>query len=219
MSKTNTGLVEHCKKALAEDWYYLWGAYGQYATKSYLDANIKQYPQNQKWSAYASEAVGKTRYADCYGLIKSYLWWTSDNSEPKYVATEDMNTSSAYSNATEKGSLSKIPEIPGLILWMSGHVGVYIGNGKFVEMISGVGAYEGQIKDGMVKKGSKFVVWFKDKNIIYEEDNKHKKVEEAVQVLVNNKIISTPDYWLQNYDKLLYTDVLIENMAKYIKKQ
>lgn len=219
MSKTNAGLVEHAQKILAERWYYLWGAYGQISTQAYLDANIKQYPDNEQWRSYASGAINKTRYSDCYGMVKSYLWWTDDKSNPKYGAAQDMSTNGAYSSATEKGPLSTLPEIPGIILWMSGHSGVYIGNGKFIEMMGGVGAYEGQLKDGVVKNGSKFVAWFKDKNISYVEENKISKVEESVNLLVDNKIISSPDYWLQNYNKLLYVDVLINNMAEYIKKQ
>jgi len=84
--KTNYDLVAHCEKALKEKWFYLWGTFGQIATQSLLEANIKQYPENDEWRSYAQGAIGKTRFCDCYGLIKGCLWWTGDEGSPKYNA-------------------------------------------------------------------------------------------------------------------------------------
>ena len=38
-----------------------------------------------------------------------------------------------YENATEKGSIDSMPEIPGLAVWHTGHIGIYIGNGEVIE--------------------------------------------------------------------------------------
>lgn len=39
-------------------------------------------------------------------------------------------------------------------------------------------------------------------------------IETAINILIENKIITSPDYWLKNYNKLEYLDKLIINMAK-----
>ncbi len=162
------GLIEHCEKALNEKWRYLWGCYGQIATKTVIDNNIKQYPANASKREYAEGAIGKTRLCDCYGLVKSYLWWTDNKGNPKYNGSQDFNTAAAYSRAKEKGLLADMPEIPGIILYMEGHVGVYIGCGRFIECAGGgKGAIEGEIANGKVVNGSKFIKWFKDCNITY----------------------------------------------------
>ena len=44
------------------------------------------------------------------------------------IATEQM-----ISWCDEKGNMNTMPEIPGLLLWMDGHVGIYIGDGYAIE--------------------------------------------------------------------------------------
>lgn len=36
-------------------------------------------------------------------------------------------------NCTETGNIKTIPELPGVLVFMPGHVGVYIGNGEVIE--------------------------------------------------------------------------------------
>ena len=234
MGFTNTGLVAHAKKALNEKWFYGWGTYGQLATAALIESNIRQYPENAAWKTYMTVAVGKTRLCDCYGLVKSYLWWTSDGANPKYNNAQDRNTAGAYNAAKEKGTLSNMPEIPGIILYMQGHVGVYIGNGEFIELTGGgVGARKGTIKNGVVTSGSKFTHWFKDTFITYEapKQNEIKTVDEAVKVLAIVKLkngqalMNSPQYWADCAKKMSadekinieYLGQLIINFANYFK--
>lgn len=168
MPKTNLELVKHCEMALKEKWFYLWGSYAQLATQAVIDANIRQYPVNEKWRSYVTKAIGNNRVCDCYGLIKSFLWWVDGKSSPKYNAAQDVGTAGAWGKAKETGILATLPEIPGVILYMDGHVGVYMGNGRFVECRGGgCGMAEGSVKNGKIVSGSKFTHWFKDVNIDY----------------------------------------------------
>lgn len=48
----------------------------------------------------------------------------------------DISSDQMYQNATEKGPISTIPEIPGLAVWHTGHIGVYIGNGQVIEAMN-----------------------------------------------------------------------------------
>ena len=169
IEKTNVGLVEHCKKALSEKWFYGWGTYGQKASSSLVSSVVKKYPSmNNRWKNYMLEAVSKqTRLCDCYGLVKGYLFTQSDG-ELKYNGKYDLNTRMAYDKATEKGALSTMPDLMGVVLYMTGHVGVYIGNGEFIELAGGgIGARKGKIENGKITKGSKFTHWFKDASIEY----------------------------------------------------
>ena len=51
--KTNLGLVEHCKKALAERWGYVYGTYGKVLTMELFNQKLKQYPTNiEKYKDY-----------------------------------------------------------------------------------------------------------------------------------------------------------------------
>lgn len=56
---------------------------------------------------------------DASGLISSYAG-TAHNAEAMFAA------------APAKGSMSTMPDIPGLGLYMPGHVGVYVGDGMVV---------------------------------------------------------------------------------------
>jgi hypothetical protein len=186
MTKTNAGMVAYCEKALAEKWFYGWGAYGQKATAALVDSLIKQYPSmNTKRKDYMLRAVAQgTRLSDCYGLVKGYLFQQDDGSL-KYDASKDLSSGSAYSRAKEKGALSSMPEIPGLILHMQGHAGVYCGNGRFIECAGGEkGIRAGRISGGKVIEGSLFTSWFKDANLSYEDLKAKDEQAKAIDAVV-----------------------------------
>lgn len=126
--KTNLGLVEYCKKQLGLP--YWWGTFGQVATKTLYEQKKRQYP-NQYLANDFKYQFGK-RVHDCVGLIKGYMW-TDDRGHITYNANQDKDVSGMLANCTEVGNVKDIPEIPGLLVFMKGHVGVYIGNGKVIE--------------------------------------------------------------------------------------
>lgn len=112
-TKTGVGLAEHALKAYHEGWRYQYGCYGQY--------------------------VGGVRRTDCSGLIKSYLWWTGEKSNPNPgLVSVAGGAGGMVSSATESGKIdlsdaSTLPRIHGLCLYHPGHAGVYIGNGYSVD--------------------------------------------------------------------------------------
>jgi len=227
--KTGAGLAEHCEKALREKWLYLWGTYGQRATQALIDANIRQYPDNERWRAYAGKAIGTTRVSDCYGMVKSYIWWQGDGADPKYCAAQDVNTQTAFARAREKGTVAALPEVPGAVLYMTGHVGVYVGGGRFIECAGGgAGVREGKIAGGKVVAGSGFTHWFLDAGIEYADADtavnvtgadgpSADEVAEAIRALAAMGIISSPEYWAENYGKVEYLNRLIVNMGEYCR--
>lgn len=171
--KTNIELVEFAKKALVENWGYALGAFGNILTPSFLNQKLSQGggvgAYNTRHRSYLNTYINK-RVTDCYGLVKACVWWNNDSVNPTYNKNRlmDRNQEGAYNAAKEKGPLNTIPEIPGLILWMRGHAGIYIGDGEFIECVGApVGMRKGKIVNGRITSGSKFTHWFKDTYINY----------------------------------------------------
>ena len=126
--KTNYGLVEYYKRQLGLP--YWWGTFGQVATKTLYEQKKRQYP-NQYLAADFKNQFGM-RVHDCVGLIKGYMW-TNDEGRIEYNAKQDKDVSGMLAQCNEIGNVLNIPEIPGVLVFMKGHVGVYIGNGEVIE--------------------------------------------------------------------------------------
>ena len=127
MSKTNYGLVEYCKRQYeSNDTIYCLGTWGQRLTESVLNDKCRQYSWNSAHRSRIAQGIGKKAF-DCCGLIKGYLW------DEKYTPSSDENEEGMYRNATKKGSMDSFPYTPGTLVFMSGHVGVYIEGNSVIE--------------------------------------------------------------------------------------
>lgn len=213
MALTNIGLVEQAKKALAENWGYCLGGYGQILTSSVLKSKCSQAggvgEYNTAHLKYLEGFLNK-KVSDCYGLVKSYVW--DNGGVPKYNSNgcTDRNQESAYTAAKIKGALATMPELPGVVLKMAGHCGIYIGNGEFIECAGApTGMRKGRISNGKVTSGSNFTNWFLDTYINYDSLT----VEQAIMVLKNEGVVDTPSYWLEHYKDVEFLDKLIIKSA------
>lgn len=133
MEKTNIGLVEYCKAQVGLPYWY--GTYGNTATKSLLTNKRKQYPNmydTKKYKTGFEQQIG-LRVHDCVGLIKGYLWSDSPTAKPTYKASQDVSADGMLAKCKKQGKIKDMPDIAGLLVFMKGHVGVYIGSGKVVE--------------------------------------------------------------------------------------
>ena len=143
---TNTGLVQHCEKALSLPTKYMWGGILRPIEKQY-DMLFRMYGTSAgtgytaaRWDELA-KLRGKGYYGvDCVGLIKSYYW--SGNADggtgsPKYGAAgfPDVNANYMFRQAKIKGTIDTIPEVPGIVVYCKNHphVGGYIGDGRVIE--------------------------------------------------------------------------------------
>ena len=129
MTKTNIGLVEYVKNQIGLPYWY--GTFGNISNEILYKNKKQQYPKYYTANDYVLQ-YGK-RVHDCVGLIKGYLWSDTLTSEPKYTPAQDVNANGMLSICTEKGDISTIPEIEGILVFSHQHVGVYIGNGYVVE--------------------------------------------------------------------------------------
>lgn len=133
MKKTNIGLVEYAKAQIGKPYWY--GTFGQEATQSLLSYKARQYPlhyTSDRMSKYQKQIGEKVH--DCVGLIKGYLWCDSVNDmSPKYVANQDKGANGMYNACKERGYITTMPDIAGILVFMDGHIGVYIGGGYVIE--------------------------------------------------------------------------------------
>lgn len=77
------------------------------------------------------------RCADCVGMIKSFFWTGNQlDTEPKYETNgcPDKSADGMFKLCKVTGEISTIPDIPGLVVWTNGHIGVYVGGGYTIEM-------------------------------------------------------------------------------------
>ncbi|MBQ9531153.1 MAG: C40 family peptidase [Eubacterium sp.] len=130
MDKTNIGLVQYAKAQLGKPYWY--GCFGQKSTKSLYDSKKRQYPAQYQWVCPNNQIGIKVH--DCVGLIKGYLWCkNAEDILPEYKMSQDVSANGMLEKCKIKGNISSMPDIPGVLVFMSGHVGVYIGDGNVVE--------------------------------------------------------------------------------------
>lgn len=152
-TKNNLDLVTYAENAYDSGWGYVWGTYGDVLTESLFQYKLKQYPDGV--GSYAdfirSNWLGR-RTTDCVGLIKSYGWFDPDMKTIEYGSNgmPDLGADGMYNAATVKGSMDTMPDTPGLAVWKSGHIGVYIGNG---EVIEAMGTKYGVVKTKLEGRG------------------------------------------------------------------
>ena len=175
-NKTSTGLVAYVKAQLGRPYWY--GTYGQTATEELHKSKRRQYPTYYLWANDYPQQYGQ-RVHDCSGLIKGYLMSDSANAEPVYNKAYDYSANGLRKACKEKGGIDTMPDEPGVLVFYSGHVGVYIGGG---EVIEARGHKYGVIKTKLSARGWKW--WGKHPNIDYTgKDKEATKVEITLTVL------------------------------------
>ena len=135
-TKNAADLVAYAIHAWESGWGYVWGTFGDLLTESLLEYKIDQYPDGvgNKESIIREKWLGG-RTADCVGLIKGYGWLDPVSLTIRYgtMMMQDVTADGMYNAASVKGSISTMPDAPGLAVWHAGHIGVYIGNGEVIE--------------------------------------------------------------------------------------
>ena len=135
-TKNARDLVVYVTHAWESGWGYVWGTFGQTLTESLFKSKLRQYPEGVgNYADFIRSNWLGGRTADCVGLIKGYGWLDADTRTIRYGTNgmPDIGADAMYRNAKVKGSIDTIPEVPGLAVWHSGHIGVYIGNGQVIE--------------------------------------------------------------------------------------
>jgi hypothetical protein len=162
---TNLELVNFVTKAKNEKWGYVWGAQNEF----YSEALAKQWGNAKRSGKSYDYYVNDCKHwfghfvADCSGLIVSAF----RSKLPNYGDRAAVNFKSQF---VESGKIDTIPDIPGLAVWRSGHIGTYIGNGKVIEAAGyRVGVIETPIATPYNKN---WTYWGKLKDCEYIIENK-----------------------------------------------
>ena len=114
---------------------YFWGAFGWPTTNANIKRLLNQYPENYQ---YLSKADGSQFSFDCSGLVKAIIWgWNGSNDTyggAKYGSNglNDVNDEGLKAMCSDVSSSFSNIQI-GSLLFTSGHVGIYVGNGMAVE--------------------------------------------------------------------------------------
>lgn len=136
MAKTNFGLVDWAKKWVGMPYWY--GCVCYKCTQDLLTRKTRQYPKHyisNRTARYKADIAGGKWASDCIGLAKGYMWWDAEKGGVRYAVNgcPDMSANGMLEKAKVKGDIKNLPETPGIMLWMNGHAGVYIGGGWAIE--------------------------------------------------------------------------------------
>ena len=146
-NKTSSNYIMSANNFIAKLWdiarnyktLYVLGTWGWIAN----DKNKNRAITKQSYNATAARkakiqaATPDYFFFDCAGLIKGILWgWNGDHSKTYGCAGYAVNgvpDTSAMINYCTDVSTSFDSIVPGELLYLPGHVGVYVGEGKVIE--------------------------------------------------------------------------------------
>ena len=129
-------LASEFKGFLAQGRGYVYGAQGELYTQELAEqwheqakAGKRSVPNGRDKNNYfvgdCSKWIGKY-VDDCSGGIVDAI--------RRYIPTYKDRTANGFrAGFVRKGSMSTLPDIPGLALWYSGHIGLYVGDGYAIE--------------------------------------------------------------------------------------
>ena len=215
MSVKSTDIVKYFQKAVKEGWGYVWGLNGELYTQEMAD----KYKKNKRrtsssrnpetyWTEDCKKWIGKMA-ADCSGGIVGAI----RTKEPSYG---DRSANSFKSQFTESGKASDIPEIPGLAVWRSGHIGIYEGNGNVLEFR---GTNYGAVRTKLASRD--FTHWGKIKGVEYETNEEPKEEKWVVKRLLKLTSPMQKGADVKELQKRIYAYglrcVIVDGRAKTLK--
>ena len=148
---TNEHFVAFLREMVGRPYWY--GTCIYKCSNSLLTRKAKQYPSHYKddrTATYTKHIAAKEVCADCIGAAKGYAWTNAGDGVVEAIGNDksitskygsnkcpDKGANSMFAYAKDKGmpwgTIGTIPEIIGLAVTFSGHVGYYVGNGKVIE--------------------------------------------------------------------------------------
>lgn len=148
---TNEHFVAFLREMVGRPYWY--GTCIYKCSNSLLTRKAKQYPSHYKddrTATYKKHIAAKEVCADCIGAAKGYAWTNAGDGVVEAIGNDksitskygsnkcpDKGANSMFAYAKDKGmpwgTIGTIPEIIGLAVTFSGHVGYYVGDGKVIE--------------------------------------------------------------------------------------
>jgi len=179
---TNEHFMAFCLRMVGQPYWF--GTCLYRCTASLRNSKANQYPshyQDDRTVRYKQDIAAKKVCADCMGCAKGYAWTNGGQGVLEAIGTGNTYTSKYQSNGCpdkgansmftyaknqgmDWGAIDTIPEIPGVAVYKSGHVGYYLGNGELIEWRGfAYGCVRSKLKD------RSFTHWYKLPFIEYGE--------------------------------------------------
>lgn len=153
---TNKEFVSQAKTIVNMNTAYGKGTFGQKWTKTLAAQKKKQYPEFYTDSVIASlnkKAEISTLYVfDCVGLIKGIMWGFP-NVKYKTNGMDDVSDQGLWDKYCTNKSKDFSNIMPGEIMHIKGHVGIYIGDGKVIECTN---KWSKNVLVSSINKGDKY---------------------------------------------------------------
>lgn len=178
---TNIEFINKAKQIASEKTLYVSGGFGQRLSASEKQRFIANYKNNQNANRKAkiNTSLENVRAWDCIGLVKGILWGYP-NTKYKSNNVPDIGENALITMCKPSKDFSQLVE--GAVVWMNGHIGIYIGNNLVIEstpswkdgvQITGLG------NNGYVPNypNRAWQMWGKLPYITYEETEMVKQIE------------------------------------------
>ncbi len=144
---TAAQFIQRAELAFSHPSCYVSGGWGQPLTTSNKARLIAKNNFNYTYRSIINAQTANTFAFDCICLIKGILWgWNADVNDPNGGAVygsngvPDIGENTMIQRCTDVSTdFSTI--VPGEMLWMNGHAGIYIGNGLAIECTTAFGAW------------------------------------------------------------------------------
>lgn len=202
----NFEFCRRLEKVLEYKTSYMLGSFGHITSETNIKREVdRKDVNNKRYEDGARSILNKGFMFDCCGLIKGISWgFNYDLTKIYGGAVYKLNGVNDYGadtliNISEDVSKDFTGILPGEAVWMSGHIGVYLGNGKVIESTPRWSVCPG-VKITMLGnlgyKGDKVRSWTKHGklpwiNYIAEEKKEDKESE---NVVIYNKISECPEW-------------------------
>lgn len=127
-------LVLYAEECLKIPTRYIWGGIGEFLTPKLIAQKTTLYPMVYTVD-YRNDLLpylgNEFRGFDCSGLINCFRMGGLNSFQMQDQL--DQNSYELFQSSPVKGGISTLPELAGICLFLSGHVGIYLGNGRVAE--------------------------------------------------------------------------------------
>lgn len=95
----------------------------------------EKYDTIYSWGSFMNKSKNGKLCTDCSGFIKGILWGYPTNGKYQSNGVPDINADTMINRCTNVSTDFSNIEI-GEVVWVKGHIGIYIGNGEVLEATS-----------------------------------------------------------------------------------
>lgn len=95
----------------------------------------KKYDTTYVWGSFMNKKKKNKLCTDCSGFIKGILWGYPSNGKYTSNGVQDINADTMIKKCKNVSTNFNNIEV-GEVVWIKGHIGIYIGNGEVLEATS-----------------------------------------------------------------------------------